>query len=63
MVFLARVLHQLDMKGDGVEVEEVDQGGLLLGEVMAGMDRLARQEAGHHPKESVKVCLLASCPV
>ena len=34
-------------------------GGLLLMNMMAGMDKLARQEAGHHPKESVKVCLLA----
>ena len=34
-------------------------GGLLLMNMMTGLDKLARQEAGHHPKESVKVCLLA----
>lgn len=55
-MFLARVFHQLDMRGSGVEGGGTGDGGLLLGEVMAEMDRLARQEAGYHPKESVKVC-------
>ena len=46
------------MRGGEVEGGAAS-GGLLLMNMMAGMDKLARQEAGHHPKESVKVCLLA----
>ena len=44
------------MRGGEVEEGGTGVGGLLLGEVMARMDKLARQEAGYHPKESVKVC-------
>ena len=57
-MFLARVSHQLDVRGGEAEGGAAS-GGLLLMNMIAGMDKLARQEAGHHPKESVKVCLLA----
>lgn len=43
------------MRGDEAE-GGAGSGGLLLMNMMARMDKLARQEAGHHPKESVKVC-------
>ena len=45
------------MRGGGSEEGGAVSDGLLLGELMGTMDRLARQEAGHHPKESVKVCM------